>query len=183
MREEKWGIGAGIDTQETPLRQGRGAAAAGRSAERFALGGQPGLVAGTRVLTADGDLPVELLGPGDRIITRNAGYARLVALHFHQYRGDFVQIAAGALGDTRPETDTILAADQVVLLRGDAARSLTGQTSQLIRAADLPDFSGRSLLCGIEMTVVQMVFDAPQLVYGDGLETLCLPLQESSLAA
>lgn len=144
---------------------------------------QPGLVAGTRVLTADGDLPVELLGPGDRIITRNTGLVRLVALHFHQCRGDFVQIKAGALGDTRPETDTILAADQTVLVRGNAALALAGQASWLVRASDLPDIAGKSVLSGIEMTVVQMVFDTAQLVYADGLETLCVPARENSLAA
>lgn len=156
----------------------------GRASARDAVEAmQPGLVAGSRVLTADGACPVELLGPGDRIITRNAGIARLVDMRFWQYRGDFLQIAAGALGTARPETDTILATDQTVLLRGDRAMALTGRDALLIRVADLPPLQDCAFLQGIEMTVVQLIFDRAQLVYADGLETLCTPARRSSIAA
>lgn len=143
----------------------------------------PGLVAGTRVLTADGIAPVELLGPGDRIITRNTGLARLIGLRFHQHQGDFLQIKAGVLGRRRPDTDTILATDQTVFLRGENVLSIGGQTSQLIRVADLPPLAGCSFLRSVEMTLVQLIFDAPQLVYADGLETLCLPKEAKRIAA
>ncbi|MDM7970924.1 MAG: Hint domain-containing protein [Paracoccaceae bacterium] len=151
--------------------------------ERDHTAGYPGIVAGTRILTADGIVPVELLGPGDRIITRNTGLVALTGLVFRQYQGDFLQARAGAFGDTRPATDTVLAADQTVLLRGAAAHVLCGQPSVLIRSGDLTPLDGCTLLRGIEMTVVRMVFDAPQLVYADGLETLCLPSQDHCLAA
>ena len=144
---------------------------------------QPGIVAGTCILTADGLLPVELLGTGDRVITRNTGLVRLIAVEFAQCRGDFVQIAAGALGNTRPETDTILAADQTVLLRGQGTGTGTGQPGRLIRAGDLPAVEGCSVLAGVEFTVVRLIFSSPQLVYADGLETLCQTALRSSLAA
>lgn len=161
--------------------QDRGSAAAGQAGGIGVM--PPGLVAGTRVLTADGACPVELLGPGDRIITRNAGIARLIDLRFRQYRGDFVQIAAGALGASRPDTDTVIAAGQTVLLRGDRAMALTGQDTALMRVADLPAFADSAFLRGIEMTVVQLIFERAQLVYADGLETLCVPADQKSLAA
>jgi hypothetical protein len=144
---------------------------------------QTGIVAGTRVLTADGLLPVELLGRGDRVITRNTGLVRLIAVEFAQCGGDFVQIAAGSLGDTRPETDTILAADQTVLLRGNDTRTGTTPSGRLVRAADLAAGEGCSLLAGVEFTVVRLIFHSPQLVYADGLETLCQTALRSSLAA
>ena len=143
----------------------------------------PGLVAGTLVLTADGIFPVELLAPGDRIITRNTGLVALRALMFRQVRGDFVQVRAAALGEARPQTDTVMAADQTVLLRGAPALTLRGQEMVLIRAGDLTALEGCSLLRAIEMTVVQMVFDQAQLVYADGLETLCLPPDGGSRVA
>ncbi|MDX5403029.1 MAG: Hint domain-containing protein [Rhodobacterales bacterium] len=142
----------------------------------------PGLVAGTRVLTADGISPVELLGPGDRIITRNAGTVRLAGLRFHQHRGDFLQIPAGALGASRPDTDTILASTQIVFIR-DASMTASARGGRLIRAADLPPIVGGAFLRGVRMTVVELMFDSPQLVYADGLETLCDPARQRSLAA
>ena len=143
----------------------------------------PGLVAGSVILTADGAIPVEYLCPGDRIITRNAGLARISAVHCVQYAGDFIQIAARALGATRPDSDTILPAAQTILLRGQAALALTGQASALVPAQALARLPGVTPHDGIEMTLVQLVFDAPQLVYADGLETLCLPDARASLAA
>lgn len=152
---------------------------AGHSGGDIAL---PGLVAGTRVLTADGISPVELLGPGDRIITRNTGIVRLTGLRFHQHRGDFLKIPAGALGASRPDTDTIVASTQIILIR-DSHAAPSARSGQLIRAADLPPLGGGVFLRGVQMTVVELVFDSPQLVYADGLETLCDPARQRSLAA
>ena len=143
----------------------------------------PGLVAGTLVMTADGIVPVELLLPDDRIITRNTGLVPLRGLMFRQVRGEFVQVRATALGEARPLTDTIMAADQTVLLRGTPALTLRGQEMVLIRAGDLAALEGCSLLRAIEMTVVQLLFDRAQLVYADGLETLCLPQDGGSRVA
>lgn len=144
---------------------------------------QPGLVAGTTVLTADGIIPVELLTPGDRIVTRNTGLVRLAHLTFSQYDGDFIAITARSLAETRPDTDTIIPAAQTVLLRGTCAQMMTGHPAALVSAEKLAGISGVTLHQGIEMTLVQLVFDRPQLVYADGLETLCLADTEDRLAA
>ena len=142
-----------------------------------------GLVAGTVVLTADGAIPVEFLEPGDRIVTRNAGMARLCAVRVSQCRGAFVQIGAGLLGGSRPETVTVLPAGQTLLLRGDKAMRLTGQPSAMIAAGNLPAGPGITRFERIEMTVIHLIFADPHLVYADGLELLCLPDMQDSLAA
>ena len=47
-----------------------------------------GLIAGTRLWTLDGEMPVQYLSPGDRIITRDTGMAvpwdTLICGHWHQ---------------------------------------------------------------------------------------------------
>jgi hypothetical protein len=133
----------------------------------------PGLVAGSVVWTADGAIPVEFLAPGDRIVTRDAGLVAVAALHFVQYRGDFIEIAAHSLGQSRPDTDTITPATQTVLLRGQIARRLTGQDSAVLPASQLDQIPGVTRRVMIEMTLVQLIFDHPHLVYADGLETVC----------
>ncbi|MFU8864241.1 MAG: Hint domain-containing protein [Rhodobacterales bacterium] len=142
-----------------------------------------GLVAGTTVLTADGIIPVEMLCPGDRIVTRNTGLVRLSRLSFSQYDGDFIAITARALTETRPETDTIVPAAQTVLLRGACAQAVTGQSTGLAPAGQLLGMPGVTLHQDYQMTLVQLVFDTPQLVYADGLETLCLADAGDRLAA
>jgi len=143
----------------------------------------PGLVAGSVVWTSDGAIPVEFLTPGDRVVTRNAGLVTVTALNFVQYCGDFIQIAAQSLGKSRPDTDTILPATQTVLLRDQIAQQLTGQDSALVAAGLLGQIPGVTRQNAIEMTAVQLVFDRPQLVYADGLETLCLPKVSARQAA
>lgn len=144
---------------------------------------QLGIVAGTTVVTADGIIPVELLCPGDRIVTRNTGLVRLGGLSFRQYDGDFIAITARALGATRPETDTIVPAAQTVLLRGACAQEITGQSAALVPAGQLFGMPGVTLHQNYQMTLVRLAFDTPQLVYADGLETLCLANADDRLAA
>lgn len=148
---------------------------------------QTALVAGTIVLTAEGAIPVELLGQGDRIITRNTGLVRLSGIAFHRRAGDLLTIAAGALGRQMPGTDTIVATEQPILLRGPLALAASGQSSCILPAGDLPracpGLPGLALLTGIEMTMVQLQLETLQIVYADGLETLCAPMSDAMLAA
>lgn len=146
-----------------------------------------GLVAGTTILTADGAIPVELLGRGDRVITRNTGLVTLEGISFHRQTGDFVRIAAGALSAQRPESDTVLAADQAILLRGAPAVSASGEGSCTLRAGDLPLVlrlsDGVTVLRGADMCLVRLQFQRHQIVYANGLEVLCQPEAARMLAA
>ncbi len=138
---------------------------------------QTAFVAGTIVLTAEGAIPVELLGPGDRIITRNTGIMKIGGIAFFRRFGDFVTIAAGSLGPQMPQRDTVLAADHPILLRGRLAMDASGQTSCLVAAVDLaqalPEVTGLALLRGGEKKMVHLTLETNQIVYADGLETLC----------
>lgn len=129
-----------------------------------------GLVAGTILLTADGEIPVEYLSPGDRIITRNAGMVSLSAVSSIRVTAEAVAIAAGSLGHTRPQQNVMLPAAQMVLVRDWRAKALRGAAQAVMPAGCLIDDEYITSLGPREMTLVQLGFDAPYVVYADGLE-------------
>ena len=128
------------------------------------------LVAGTTVLTLDGALPVEFLSPGDRIITRDSGMAVLSDIRRRTVTVDCVSIRAGSLGNTRPDRDAILPAAQEVLIRDWRAQALFGRAQALVPAARLVDGEFIRAAGQREVTLIELVFDAPHIVYADGLE-------------
>ena len=143
---------------------------------RASADAQPGgLIAGSTVLTLEGALPVEHLTPGDRIITRDQGMAILRGLNRVEVTCEMVSIAAGTLGHTRPDHDTLLPADQKLLLRDWRAKALFGTAQALAPARKLIDgefirHAGRQTV-----TLIQLEFDAPHILYVDGLELACEP--------
>ncbi|WP_300516749.1 Hint domain-containing protein [Aliiroseovarius sp.] len=116
-----------------------------------------GLAPGTIVLTLRGEVPVENLRGGDRVITRDKGAQTLrgVTQHF----ADTTTIAAGAFGRNRPERELRVSTNQPVMIRGErtsliAARHLAG----VLRDA-------------VEQTLLyRLCFDAEHIIYADGLE-------------
>ncbi|WP_299657295.1 Hint domain-containing protein [uncultured Tateyamaria sp.] len=129
-----------------------------------------GLVSGTLLLTADGEIPVEYLSPGDRIITRNAGSVRLTAIQSYRTTDEAVKIAAGSLGDTKPSHHVIIPAAQMVLVRDWRAQALRGAAQAVMPAGCLIDDEFIISLGSREMTLVRLGFEAPHVVYADGLE-------------
>ncbi len=129
-----------------------------------------GLLAGTRLWTLDGEMPVEYLSPGDRIITRDVGMAVLRDLRVIDAEGETVRISAGSLGHCRPDEDMILPATQRILVRDWRARALFGMDQVLVPVARVVD--GKFVTKGPRepLRLVQLLFDAPRILYADGLE-------------
>jgi hypothetical protein len=68
--------------------------------------------AGTRILTALGEVRVEELGVGDRVLALSGRLARIVWLGWTQARGvSSVRVRAGAFGDALPARDLVLSPD------------------------------------------------------------------------
>lgn len=128
------------------------------------------LVAGTTVLTLDGTLPAEYLSPGDRVITRDSGMAVLREVHVLKRKIRAVGIRAGTFGNMRPDRDAVLAASQEVLIRDWRAEALFQRKQALVPASRLIDGEFVRDLGAVELTLVELVFDAPHILYADGLE-------------
>lgn len=129
-----------------------------------------GLVAGTTVLTLMGELPVEHLCEGDRIITRDAGVAVLRGLRAEVAEVALVRIKAGSLGHTRPERDVALGPGTPVLIRDWRAPALYGQPSAMVPAGRLVDGEFVASEARAVVRLFTLVFDRPHVIYADGLE-------------
>ena len=147
---------------------------------REAIGGFAGLAIGTQIATLDGMIPVEFLNPGERVITRR-GRALLRAVTALPVSGRFVQIAQGALGHDRPGAPLVLGAATRLLIRDWRAQALYGKAQALVPAGRLVDgqyvteFRPDTPRGKLRLYVLH--FDAPEVVYAEGVEIGCAPLK------
>lgn len=137
-----------------------------------ASGGSQGIASGTVLATLDGYLPVDFLEPGDRVVTRS-GAQVLRAVRVHRYTGAAVTIRAGALGHDRPEQDLTLPADTRVLLRDWRAGALYGADQAFVALARLIDGEYVTACDVRSMRLYELIFDAPQVIYAEGVELMC----------
>ena len=141
-----------------------------------------GIASGTIVLTLDGEIPVEHLAAGDRVITRDSGIAVLKAVHMHEVTAQPYKISADRLGQGRPTIDTVVTADQPILVRGLLARALFKSDSAMVPVSRLAD--GEYIAKCEEQTlrIYELKFDAPHVIYANGLE-IASSVRELALAA
>ncbi len=129
-----------------------------------------GLVQGTTLLTLDGEIPVEFVSVGDKLITRDTGVSKIIHIQRTTRKVRSIAFAAGSLGDTRPESDTLLAGDQMVLIRDWRARALFSSERALVAARSLIDGEFITDLGEQDQTLIQIFCDSPHILYAGGLE-------------
>ena len=129
-----------------------------------------GLVQGTMLLTLDGEIPVEFLSLGDKLITRDTGVSKVLHIQRTTRKVHTIALAAGSLGHTRPERDALLAGDQMVLIRDWRARAMFNSERALVAARTLVDGEFITDLGQQEQTLIQIFCDSPHVLYADGLE-------------
>lgn len=130
-----------------------------------------GLVPGTPVMTDAGEVPVEFLLAGDRVMTRKGlvelrGTSTVIARQV-----DVVVIEPGApVSGAIPGKALVVPADQQVLVRDWRATILHGAAEMLTPAASLVD----DLLVRRETRALQRLvrlhFDAPQVIRAGGID-------------
>jgi hypothetical protein len=133
----------------------------------------PCFVAGTLVDTPSGPRRVELLEPGDLVVTKDEGPqpVRWIGSRKVEATGSLapIRIAAGAFGDH----DTLSVSPQHrVLISDEMAEVLFGVKEVLVAAKDLiNDHSVRRDTSRAEVTYVHILFDTHQVVYSERLAT------------
>ena len=129
-----------------------------------------GLLQGAILLTLDGEIPVEFLSVGDKLITRDSGTSKVTHIQRSTRAVHTIAFAAGSLGDTRPERDALLAGDQMVLIRDWRARAMFNSERALVAARSLVDEEFITDLGMQDTTLIQIFCDSPHILYADGLE-------------
>lgn len=141
-----------------------------------------GIAKGTIVLTLDGEIPVEHLNAGDRVITRDTGIATLRAVHMREVTFTPYKISADRLGEGRPVADTFVAADQHILVRGLLAKALYDTDSAMVPVSRLADGEYIAKCPEQTLRIYELEFDAAHVVYANGLE-IASTVNEMAVAA
>ena len=135
-----------------------------------------GVAAGTRIMTMDGEIPVEFLEPGDRIITRDSGVVTLRAIGVTEVTNEpMIRVTADSLGLGRPGEDVLLAPGQCLLLRDWRAKALYGQAQAMVPVARLVDGQYVSHCTVASARVYTLQFDRQHVIYAEGLELASSP--------
>ncbi len=131
------------------------------------------LLVGTPVLTLEGELPVEYLSPGDRILTRS-GARRLKQVEVTVVQNArVVRVAHGTLGVDRPSEDVTVSAGQQILVRDWRAKALIGAAQAMIAASKLVDGEYIRAETLAEARFFSLAFEDDAVIYAGGLELAC----------
>jgi len=132
----------------------------------------PCFVAGTLIETAEGARPVELLAPGDLVLTRDDGLQplRWSGRRRVAARGNLapIRIKAGTFG---PHRTLMVSPQHRVLVRDTLAELLFGEPEVLVNARDLVNDRSVQRVEGGEVDYVHILFDRHQVVWSEGLAT------------
>lgn len=141
----------------------------------------PCFVQGTLIRTETGDLPVEVLKVGQRVMTvdhgaqriRWIGHVRLDAARLQgQPRLRPIRIRAGALGDQRPCRDLLVSPQHRVLLRSRIAIRMFSCAEVLVAAKHLVGIDGIEIAEDLtSVTYCHFLCDRHELVISDGAVT------------
>ncbi|WP_333712906.1 Hint domain-containing protein [Yoonia sp.] len=137
----------------------------------------PCFTPGTRIATPKGEVAVERLKVGDRVLTRDNGIKTI--RWFGQKKLDHLQlktlkelrpveIKAGALGGGQPERDMKVSPMHRLLVRSDVARAHFGQSEVFVAAIDLVKLDGISVAEVPYATYVHFMCDHHEVVLSDG---------------
>ena len=133
---------------------------AGFRTEVLSLTRLPGLAAGTRVLTPEGEVAVEQLQSGDRVVTRN-GRARLHAVEARAARVAPICILAEALAPGYPVRDVVLGPATRLFL---PCRPLSFEAFRLADGTVVTEQAPRG------MTLWTLAFRQPEVITVEGVE-------------
>lgn len=136
---------------------------------------------GTRLLTPDGQRPIETLRPGDRLQTKDNGVQKIIWCGSRRMTGARlyamphlrpVRIRANAFGMGQPTGDLLVSPQHRMLIKGPAAAALFNVPEVLMAAEDLLNDLTIAVDRDLrEVTYVHVLLERHQIVWANGLET------------
>ncbi|APX89264.1 hemolysin-type calcium-binding protein [Brevirhabdus pacifica] len=134
----------------------------------------------TRIDTPDGPRLVQELEAGDWVRTKDNGAQQIVWRGHRRMSGARlyampelrpVRIAAGALGDRRPDGDLLVSPQHRVMVRGPLARALFNEPEVLVAAEHLLNDRSVTVEYNLSETVYHhLMFDRHQVLWANGVE-------------
>ncbi|MFU8835015.1 MAG: Hint domain-containing protein [Roseovarius sp.] len=140
----------------------------------------PCFTPGTLIATPRGEVPVEHLREGDRVITRDNGMQEIRWIGARSLdAGDLmaaptlrpVLIRAGALGNGLPERDMLVSPQHRLLLTSERAALYFGEREVLAAARHLTGMAGIDEVQASGVTYVHFLCDRHEVVLSDGAWT------------
>ncbi len=140
----------------------------------------PCFTPGVRIATPQGEVPVETLGPGDRVLTRDNGIQTITwAGSRRMTAGDLdvlpglcpVLIRAGALGHGLPEQDMLVSPNHRVLRVSEMAQLYFEESEVLITAKDMTKMKGVATIRVPNVTYIHFMCENHEVVLSNGAWT------------
>jgi hypothetical protein len=135
---------------------------------------------GTRLRTDRGEIAIEDLDVGDRLLTRDDGPQEVIWSGHRRMSGARlfalpdqrpIRLRSGALGVDRPDADLVVSPEHRVLVSGPATRDLWGEAEVLVRAGDLVGDRGITVDHSLRETwYIHLMLKRHQVVWANGLE-------------
>lgn len=141
----------------------------------------PCFTPGALIETASGPRLVEVLQPGDAILTRDGSYQRLAqVLRSHVTAADLakapnlrpIRITQGALGQGLPAQDLLVSPQHRMVVSSAIAERMIGTTEVLVAATRLTALPGIFVDETVaEVTYLHLVFGRHEIIFADGAAT------------
>ncbi len=138
-----------------------------------------GLARGSHITTSNGDVAVEYLQVGDRILTGDNGFQpvrwigkRLITYKDAGFKTTFAPIRLGAhsLGTGLPNRDLLISQRHRILIQVDASKRTKGSTSVLASAKFLTELPDVSIDADLEVVeYFYLLFDKHEIIFAEGL--------------
>jgi hypothetical protein len=151
---------------------------AGRIEFKNAHAASPCFTPGTMIATQRGEVAVERLDVGDRIITRDNGLQVIRWLGKRAVHTDFlpanahlcpVRIARGALGNDLPEREMVVSPNHRILVSNDKTALHFDAAEVLVSAKHLTGLPGVERVKGITTHYLHLMFERHEVILSDGV--------------
>tara|TARA_R110002124_G_scaffold42410_2_gene130513 strand:+ start:69 stop:3326 length:3258 start_codon:yes stop_codon:yes gene_type:complete len=140
----------------------------------------PCFTPGTLIATPKGEVPVESLEVGDRVITRDngiqvirwTGKRKIAAAELSENSAlRAVLVRKGALGHGLPERDMIVSPQHRVLIANDETMLYFDEREVLVAAKHLVGRPGVERMDAVDVTYIHVMFDNHEVILSDGAWT------------
>ncbi len=152
----------------------------------------PCFTPGSRIATPRGEVPVESLKVGDKVITRDNGIQEIrwvgtrTLNHAELRRAPNLRpvlIKAGSLGEGLPERDMLVSPQHRMLMSDDHTQLYFEESEVLVAAKHLIDHKGIRYMDTLRTTYIHFMFDQHEVVLSDGAWTESFQPGDQTLGA